>query len=129
MFPGRSCERNTMSPAKKSPPAPRAPALPHPDHFVARHLGPRPAEIAEMTKLLGYGSLDAMIDAIVPADIRLKKPLALPAARSEREVVADLRSMAHGNEVYRSYIGMGYSDTITPGVIQRDVLENPGWYT
>jgi glycine dehydrogenase len=103
--------------------------LPHPDRFVARHNGPRPEEIAAMVKLLGYGSLDALIDAIVPADIRLKGLLDLPAARSEREVVADLRGKADANDVYRSYLGLGYSDTITPGVIQRNVLENPGWYT
>ncbi|HEY2825745.1 MAG TPA: aminomethyl-transferring glycine dehydrogenase [Gemmatimonadales bacterium] len=120
-----------MSPVKKSGAAtPRhTTTLPHPDQFLARHLGPRPGDIADMITLLGYGSLDAMIDAIVPQDIRLKKPMALPAARSERDVVADLRAMAASNEVYRSYIGMGYNDTITPGVIQRNVLENPGWYT
>ena len=82
-----------------------------------------------MLDLVGYATLDAFIDAVVPADIRLRRPLALPAARSEQEVLAELRGLAGRNEVFRSYLGMGYHDCITPGVILRNILENPGWYT
>jgi glycine dehydrogenase len=102
---------------------------PHPDRFVRRHIGPRPADTGEMLKQLGYASLDAMIDAAVPKPIRLARPLQLPAARSEHEVLAALKEIASQNQVFRSYIGMGYYDCITPAVIQRNVLENPGWYT
>ena len=102
---------------------------PHPDRFVHRHLGPRPADAAEMLKQLGYASLDAMIDAAVPKPIRLARPLRLPAARNEHEALAALKEIASQNQVCRSFIGMGYYDCITPAVIQRNVLENPGWYT
>jgi glycine dehydrogenase len=102
---------------------------PHPDPFVRRHIGPRPADAGEMLKQLGYASLDAMIDAAVPQPIRLGRLLQLPAARSEHEVLAALKEIASQNQVCRSFIGMGYYDCITPAVIQRNVLENPGWYT
>ena len=82
-----------------------------------------------MLAALGYDSLDAFIDAVVPGDIRLARPLALPPARSEPEVLAGLRAIADQNQVFRSYIGIGYHDTITPPVILRNVFENPGWYT
>jgi glycine cleavage system P protein (glycine dehydrogenase) len=104
-------------------------SLSHPDRFVARHNGPRAGDLPAMLGVLGYASLDALIDDVVPANIRLGKPLKLPAARGEREVLAALRDMADQNQVFRSYIGMGYADCITPAVIQRNVLENPGWYT
>jgi glycine dehydrogenase len=97
--------------------------------FVARHLGPRPSDVAEMLGVLGYQSLDALIDAVVPAGIRLRKSLSLPAARTEQESLAALRAMADRNQVFRSYLGLGYHDCHVPGVIQRNVLENPGWYT
>ncbi len=100
-----------------------------PDRFVRRHIGPRPEEAAAMLKLLGYPSLEAMVDATVPKAIRLVKPLQLPAARSEHEALAALKEIASQNQVCRSFIGMGYYDCITPAVIQRNVLENPGWYT
>ena len=77
----------------------------------------------------GYDSLDAFIDAVIPADIRLREPLRIPAAKTEREVLEELRLLASQNQVFRSYLGMGYYDTVTPTVIQRNVLENPGWYT
>ncbi|MGO9001994.1 MAG: aminomethyl-transferring glycine dehydrogenase subunit GcvPB [Limisphaerales bacterium] len=102
---------------------------PHPDQFVRRHIGPRPADAGEMLKLLGYANLDAMIDAAVPKPIRLARPLQLPAARNEHEALAALKDIASQNQVCRSFIGMGYYDCITPAVIQRNVLENPGWYT
>jgi glycine dehydrogenase len=82
-----------------------------------------------MLETMGYPSLDAFIDAVVPADIRLRRPLDLPAARTERQALAELRAMANENQAFRSYLGMGYADTLTPPVIQRNVLENPGWYT
>ena len=100
-----------------------------PDRFVRRHIGPRPADAGEMLKQLGYASLDAMIDDAVPKPIRLVRPLQLPAARNEHEALAALKEIASQNQVCRSFIGMGYYDCITPVVIQRNVLENPGWYT
>src|SRR5215213_3679161 len=101
----------------------------HPSHFAYRHIGPRRADVDEMLELLGYESLDAFIDAVVPEEIRLRRPLALPPGRSEREVLQALRGIAGMNRVFRSYIGMGYAGCFTPQVIQRNVLENPGWYT
>jgi glycine dehydrogenase len=97
--------------------------------FVRHHIGPRPADAGEMLRQLGYASLDAMIDAAVPKPIRLARPLQLPAARNEHEALAALKEIASQNQVCRSFIGMGFYDCITPAVIQRNVLENPGWYT
>ena len=99
------------------------------DLFQDRHIGPSPDEQAAMLATVGYGSLDAFIDAVVPGDIRLREPLRIPAAKTEREVLDELRQLAAQNQVFRSYLGMGYSDCLTPTVIQRNVLENPGWYT
>jgi glycine dehydrogenase len=82
-----------------------------------------------MLDTMGYDSLDALIDAVVPEDIRDRRPLNLPAAQTEHEVLAALEQFAAQNTVFRSYIGMGYSDCHTPPVIQRNILENPGWYT
>ncbi|MFN3409101.1 MAG: aminomethyl-transferring glycine dehydrogenase [Limisphaerales bacterium] len=105
------------------------PATAAPDAFVRRHIGPRPAEIEVMLRTLGFTSLDALADAAVPAAIRLPGPLDLPAPVSEFEALAELRAIAAKNQVFRSFIGLGYHDTITPPVIQRNILENPGWYT
>src|SRR5712664_2359603 len=99
------------------------------DRFVTRHIGPSPDETRGMLATLGYESLDAFIDAIVPEDIRLRRPLALPPGRTEREVLQALRGLAAQNQLYRSYIGMGYHHSFTPQVIQRNIVENPGWYT
>src|SRR4051812_31111674 len=99
------------------------------DLFSARHIGPSPEDQAAMLATLGYDSLDAFIDAVVPADIRLRSPLRTPPARTEIETLEALRLLAAQNQVFRSYLGMGYSDCVTPTVIQRNVLENPGWYT
>jgi len=99
------------------------------ERFMKRHLGPRREDVEEMLRQLGYDSLDAFIDAVVPPDIRLQRPLDLPPNRSEREVLVALRGIAGQNQMFRSYIGMGYSGTFTPQVIQRNILENPGWYT
>src|SRR5256884_19533 len=82
-----------------------------------------------MLATLGYDSLDAFIDAVVPPDIRLRGPLALPPGRTEREVLQALRGLAAQNQLFRSYIGMGYYHSFTPQVIQRNIVENPGWYT
>ena len=103
--------------------------LAHPDQFVRRHIGPNAAETSAMIALLGRKNLDELIAAAVPKKIRSQKKLNLPAARSEFEALAELRRIASENKVFRSFIGQGYYDTITPPVIQRSVLENPGWYT
>jgi glycine dehydrogenase len=99
------------------------------DRFVTRHNGPRPDDVAAMLATMGYATLDDLIADTVPAAIRLRRPLALPAAKPEREVLEELRRLAVRNQVFRSYIGMGYTDCVTPPVILRNVLENPGWYT
>src|SRR5882762_5668866 len=99
------------------------------DLFQNRHIGPSAEDQGAMLQALGYDSLDAFIDAVVPADIRLRQPLRTPAARTELEALEALRLLAAQNQVFRSYLGMGYHDCITPTVIQRNVLENPGWYT
>ncbi len=103
--------------------------LAHPDQFVRRHIGPNAAETQEMLKLLARDSLDALTDAAVPKQIRLNQSLNLPAALGEFAALGELKKVASQNQVFRSFIGMGYYDTITPPVIQRNVLENPGWYT
>ncbi|MEH2173166.1 aminomethyl-transferring glycine dehydrogenase [Nostoc sp.] len=97
--------------------------------FVPRHIGPNSDDIQQMLKVLGFPSLDALIDQTVPQAIRLKQTLKLPAAESEYAALASLKKVAAKNQVFRSYIGMGYYDTITPPVIGRNILENPGWYT
>jgi glycine dehydrogenase len=97
--------------------------------FQSRHIGPDAAETAEMLKTIGAPSLDALIDEAIPARIRLDQPLALPAGQSEHHFLKDLRGVAARNQIFRSFIGYGYYDTVTPSVILRNVLENPGWYT
>lgn len=104
-------------------------SFPHPDRFVRRHVGPSSEETRQMLNPLGFTTLEALIDEAVPAQIRLKRPLRLPAARTEYEVLKSLREIAEQNQVFRSFIGMGYYDCITPPVLQRNLLENPGWYT
>ncbi len=103
--------------------------LRHPDRFVTRHLGPRDADIAEMLETMGLSSLDQLVEQTVPASIRGERPLDLPAAVSESEVLAELRELAEQNRVFRSYLGLGYHGTVTPPAILRNILENPGWYT
>lgn len=97
--------------------------------FAPRHIGPNSDDIEQMLKVLGFPSLDALIDQTVPQTIRLKQPLKLPEAESEYAALTSLKKVAAKNQVFRSYIGMGYYDTITPPVIGRNILENPGWYT
>jgi len=97
--------------------------------FTRRHIGPGEHETAAMLQALNQPSLDAFIETVIPAHLRSQRPLELEANRTEYEVTTLLRSIAEKNKIYRSLIGMGYSDTITPPVIQRNILENPGWYT
>ncbi len=97
--------------------------------FVDRHIGTDEADQAAMLRALGFATRSALIDAIVPSAIRSRKALALPAAKGEEEALEELRGLAAKNRVYTSYIGQGYYGTYTPGVILRNVLENPAWYT
>ncbi|QKJ32392.1 aminomethyl-transferring glycine dehydrogenase [Mucilaginibacter mali] len=99
------------------------------EKFQSRHIAPNEADTAQMLKTVGVNSLDELIDQTVPAKIRLKQPLNLPAALSEFDYLNTLRQTASKNKVFKSYIGQGYHDVIVPGVIQRNILENPGWYT
>ena len=104
-------------------------SIPLPDVFTPRHLGPSDADVEAMLKILGFPSLDALIDATVPANIRFPRPLNLPSALSEQEALVAFKAMVSPNQVWRSFIGQGYYGTHVPAVIQRNILENPGWYT
>ena len=99
------------------------------DSFVRRHIGPNQEEIDAMLAKVGFDNLDGLIDAAVPKNIRLDRQLNLPEAKSEIDALAELRAISKKNRVARSFIGAGYHDCITPPVIQRNILENPGWYT
>ena len=103
--------------------------LPPTDRFVSRHLGPDAAEIEAMLAAIGVASLDELIEQTVPANLRTNRPLALPPAHSEAAALARLAGYVEQNQLFKSYLGMGYSDTVTPAVILRNILENPGWYT
>ena len=98
-------------------------------NFIRRHIGPSSAETASMLKALGASSLDEFISRVIPAQIRAARPLDLPPAKAERTALSYLRKMADRNEVFTSMIGMGYYGTVTPKVLLRNILENPGWYT
>ena len=100
-----------------------------PDQFPTRHIGPRPEDVAEMLRVLGVPSLDKLIDDVVPPEIRLARALQLPPSVTELELLEELQALGAQNQIWRSFIGMGYADCITPPVIQRNILENPGWYT
>jgi glycine dehydrogenase len=104
-------------------------SLTTPESFVPRHIGPTAADQRAMLAELGYASLAALIDATVPANIRLRRPLALPAGLSEQEALAAFRALMAPNETWRNFIGLGYSTTHTPAVVLRNILENPAWYT
>ncbi len=97
--------------------------------FEERHNGPSPQEIKDMLTTIGAESVDQLINETVPSGIRMEGDLNLPQARTEHEFLSELKELAAQNKVYKSYIGMGYYDTIVPGVILRNILENPGWYT
>src|SRR5689334_6602949 len=99
------------------------------DWFAPRHIGPSEEERDAMLAAIGAASLDTLIDEAIPRSIRLSRPLNLPAAESEHQFLRRLGQIARRNRTNRSYIGLGYHDTITPSVILRMVMENPGWYT
>lgn len=99
------------------------------EKFESRHIGPDAQQIKEMLKTVKASSLDELIDQTVPANIRLKKSLNLPPAKSEVQFLNDFRKLASQNKIFKSFIGMGYYNTHTPAVILRNILENPGWYT
>ncbi len=99
------------------------------DRFADRHIGPSPSEIDEMLRVAGAESLDDLADQTIPASIRTDRPLDLPPALTEHELLARAAELASRNQVYRSFIGTGYYDTHMPPAIQRNILENPGWYT
>jgi glycine dehydrogenase len=99
------------------------------DSFEIRHIGPDESQIKEMLQEIGVDSIDALIDQTVPKTIQLTKPLNLPGPKSEYEFLREFKKLSLKNKVYRSYIGMGYYNCIVPSVIQRTILENPGWYT
>jgi glycine dehydrogenase len=105
------------------------PALEPLDTFPRRHVGPDETEQQAMLRAIGAASLEELIAQTVPAAIRLPAPLTLPRAKSESEALASIKTLASKNKVFKSFLGMGYYDTITPGVILRNILENPGWYT
>jgi len=99
------------------------------DSFVERHLGPTKTEVQEMLKTIGVDTLDALIDNTIPPHIRLKDPLKLPQPMSEYEFSNHIQHLASKNKLYKNYIGLGYHSTILPAVIQRNIFENPSWYT
>src|SRR5688572_17389937 len=99
------------------------------DWFVRRHIGPSHEERGEMLRTIGAPSIDALVDEVIPSSIRLPSPPNLPPPESEHQYLDRLTGVARQNRVFRSYIGLGYHDTITPSIIRRMVFENPGWYT
>ena len=99
------------------------------EKFEHRHIAPNEQDTAKMLETIGVNSIDELIEQTVPSTIRLKNALNLPAAKSEFDYLNDLKQTASKNKVFKSYIGQGYNDVIIPGVIQRNILENPGWYT
>lgn len=105
------------------------PELTYTDRFVDRHIGVRGEEIRAMLAVLGLNSISDLIEQAVPKSIRIQRPLQIRSGRSEYELLKELKAIASKNQVLRSFIGMGYSNCITPPVIQRNILENPGWYT
>ncbi|MGE0143150.1 MAG: glycine dehydrogenase (aminomethyl-transferring), partial [Planctomycetota bacterium] len=103
--------------------------FPRTDRFVDRHLGPRTAEVEAMLAALELDDLDGLVRKALPNTIRWNGQLDVPAGASEAQAITELSAIAATNEVWRSYLGMGYHGTITPPVILRNILENPGWYT
>jgi len=99
------------------------------DKFVDRHIGPNQTELAEMLKEIGFKSSDELLDKVINKTIRLKNEINVGDGVSEFELITDLKAIAQKNKVFKNYIGLGYYPTITPAVIQRNIFENPGWYT
>src|SRR5207237_3768995 len=100
-----------------------------PNSFARRHIGPSEDEVGGMLREVGFESLNTLVEAAVPKNIRLDRELSLPEPNTEMEALDELRAISRKNKIARSFIGAGYSDCITPPVIQRNILENPGWYT
>ena len=114
-----------------TPPLPHSPTLAEleqRDDFIDRHIGPCTSEIAAMLASIGVATLEQLVDQTVPAAIRMRAPLALAEPRAEHDALASLRAMANRNRIQHTMIGLGYADTLTPTVILRNVIENPGWY-
>ncbi|MCH9029520.1 MAG: glycine dehydrogenase (aminomethyl-transferring), partial [Bacteroidetes bacterium] len=103
--------------------------LEHTDNFFNRHIGPRDYQLEEMAKFCGVNSKEELIDETIPVQIRLKKEMDLSPAVNEQTFIENLKIIGAKNKIYKSYIGMGYHPAILPSVIQRNILENPGWYT
>lgn len=99
------------------------------NNFSRRHIGPKADEIPLMLEKIGVKSVDELIDKTIPESIRLDKPMELPDGINEKEYVEHIKALGSKNKIYKTYIGLGYYNTILPGVIQRNILENPGWYT
>ena len=99
------------------------------DSFALRHLGPRESEVQEMLKTIGVSSLEELIDSTIPEHIRLSQPLQLPKAMNEYEFSRHIQALSDQNKLFTNYIGLGYHPTILPAVIQRNIFENPSWYT
>src|SRR5437660_1481754 len=131
MHPGETetIEKPVVKTTQKSAPDAFVPTSSVVATFADRHIAPSAEETVQMLRELGFENLDALVDATVPKNIRLDRPLDLPKAKSENEALAELRALSSKNKAARNFTGAGYSDTITPPVIQRNILENPGWYT
>ena len=99
------------------------------DVFASRHIGIREEDLSHMFKTVGVENLQQLINETIPDDIRLKNPLALDKAMSENQFLNHLQKLSEKNKVFSSYIGLGYHESLTPSVIKRNILENPGWYT
>ena len=99
------------------------------DSFALRHIGPNETDLAQMLQTVGVENLDQLIYQTIPDDIRLKQPLNLPEALSENEFLNHIQQLSQKNKIFKTYIGLGYHETITPSVIKRNIFENPGWYT
>ena len=97
--------------------------------FAKRHIGVQSGELTTMLKTIGISSIATLIDETIPDDIRLKKEMNLPEAMSENELLTHLEALSQKNQLFSQYIGLGYHPSITPSVIKRNILENPGWYT
>src|SRR5207237_4234277 len=122
-------EKPVVTQTQKSAPDAFVPTSSAVATFADRHIAPSAEETVQMLRELGFENLDALIDATVPKNIWLDRPLDLPKSKSKNEALTELRALSSKNKVARNFIGAGYSDTITPPVIQRNILENPGWYT
>lgn len=99
------------------------------NNFASRHNGPQEQDVKTMLKTIGVGSINELIDKTIPSQIRFEDKINLPAGMNEFEYMNHIKAIAAKNKIYKSYIGMGFYNTILPGVLQRNILENPGWYT